>query len=47
MRSKDSASGMPWLMQELPELMDSSMDFLFSSSLKESLEDVDTCGGLR
>lgn len=39
MRSKDRASGIPALMHELPELMESLMDFCFSSPLSESRED--------
>lgn len=39
MRSKDRASGMPWLMQELLEVIDSLIDFRFSSPFIESRND--------
>lgn len=38
-RSKDSAVGMPWLMQELAEWTDSLMDSCFSLPLREFVED--------
>lgn len=40
MRSKDKASGMPLLMFELPDTMDSLMDGCFSLPLMESRDDL-------
>ena len=39
MRSKDKASGIPWLIDELPDEMESLIDRCFSSPLTESLDD--------
>lgn len=47
-RSKDNASGMPLLMQDDSDVMESLMDFCFSSPLNESQEVDDlTCDGRR
>lgn len=46
MVSNDSASGMPWLMPELPEEMESLIDLCFSSPLTDSLE-AETRAGRR
>lgn len=49
MRSNDKASGIPLLMQELHESMESLIDLCFSSPLIESLESLEdvTCEGRR
>lgn len=44
--SKDNASGMPWLMPELPEEIESLIDCCLSSPLTEALEE-DTREGRR
>jgi len=47
MRSKDKASGMPADELELPDVMESLIDFCFSSPLIEALEEEVTCEGRR
>lgn len=47
MRSKDNAAGMPWLMPEFPDSIDSLIDFCFSSPLIELLEDAWAFAGRR
>jgi hypothetical protein len=44
--SNDKASGMPWLIPELPDDSDSLMDFCFSSPVNES-RDEEAREGLR
>lgn len=45
-RSNDKAGGMPLLMHELQDWIDSLIDFCFSSPLRESAEEL-TCEGRR